>query len=179
MDEREKQHWRSLRRSRPREIVVPGPGQESVWDYPRPPRLEASRRRVRVELGGRILAASHRALRVCETASPPAYYVPPEDVRAGSLLPALHHSDCEWKGAARYWNVRLGARIVSNVAWSYPAPEAGFEALRDHLAFHPGRVDGCFLDGVRVTPQAGEFYGGWITAEIVGPFKGGPGSEGW
>lgn len=179
MDEREKRYWRGLQRGRPREILTPGPGQESVWDYPRPPRLERSRRRIRVELGGRILAASGRALRVCETASPPVYYVPPEDVLAGALLPDSHRSHCEWKGAARYWNARLGSRRIAQVAWSYPAPDAGFEALRDHLAFYPGRVDGCFLDGVRVTPQAGRFYGGWITPEIVGPFKGSPGSEGW
>jgi len=132
-----------------------------------------------VELGGRIVAASSRALRVCETASPPVYYVPPEDVQAAALWPASHRSFCEWKGTARYWDARIGSLRIARVAWSYPSPDTGFEALRDHLAFYPGRVDGCFLDGVRVTAQAGGFYGGWITPEIVGPFKGGPGSEGW
>jgi len=179
VDEREKRHWRGLRRGRPEQPATPGPGQESVWDYPRPPRLEPARRRVRVELGDEIVADSTRALRVCETASPPVYYVPAEDVRMAFLEPSDERSFCEWKGAARYWNLRVGGRIVPAAAWSYPTPDAGFAELRNALAFYPGRVDGCFLDDERVRPQAGEFYGGWVTDEIVGPFKGEPGTEGW
>jgi uncharacterized protein (DUF427 family) len=168
--------------------VEPGPGQESVWDYPRPPRVEASRRRVRVELGGRVIAESDRALRVCETASPPVYYVPREDVLPGVLEDSDTTTFCEWKGRARYFSARLdgldgldgpGGRLVPDVAWGYPRPEPGFEALRDHVAFYPGRVDACWLGEERVAPQAGPFYGGWVTAEIVGPYKGEPGTEGW
>ncbi len=177
--EAERRHWRSVRRGRPREVVAPGPGQESVWDYPRPPRVEPATRPVRVELGGVVLAASPRALRVLETASPPVYYVPAEDVRREHLEPSSHQSFCEWKGVARYWSARVGDRFVPEVAWSYPTPDPGFEALRDCIAFYPGRVDACFLGDERVTPQAGSFYGGWVTSAIVGPFKGEPGTEGW
>jgi len=179
VDEREKQHWRTLRRGGPARPTVPGPGQESVWDYPRPPRLEPARRTVRVVLAGAVVAESARALRVCETASPPVYYLPPEDVRRDRLEPSRRRSFCEWKGEACYWSLRVGERFVPDAAWSYPTPDPDFVALRDHLAFYPGRVDGCFLDGERVRPQAGDFYGGWVTDEIVGPFKGEPGTEGW
>jgi len=179
VDERERRFWRTRRRGRPERPPPPGPGQESVWDYPRPPRLERARRTVRVELAGEVVAESTRALRVCETASPPVYYVPPEDVRRECIEPSERRSYCEWKGAAVYWDVRVGERLVRDAAWSYPEPDAPFAALRDHLAFYPGRLDGCFLDGERVRPQAGDFYGGWVTDEIVGPFKGEPGTEGW
>jgi len=179
MDASEKRYWRTKPRGRPAERVAPGPGQESVWDYPRPPRLEPERRRVRVVLGGEVLAESDRALRVCETASPPTVYVPREDVRVERLEPSARRSFCEWKGEARYWSARAGECRVADVAWSYPRPEPGFEALRDHLAFYPARVDACFLDDEAVEAQAGRFYGGWVTREIVGPFKGEPGTEGW
>jgi uncharacterized protein (DUF427 family) len=179
LDEAEKRHWRGLRRARPRDVVRPGPGQESVWDYPRPPRVERVGKPVRVEWAGETVARSDRALRVCETASPPVYYVPAEDARTDLLEPSGRRSYCEWKGAARYWSLRVGDRVAADAAWSYPEPDAGFEALRDHLAFYPGRVDACFVGDERVTPQAGEFYGGWITRDVVGPFKGEPGTEGW
>jgi uncharacterized protein (DUF427 family) len=156
-----------------------GPGEESVWDYPRPPRLEPERREVRVELAGQVIARSRRALRVCETAGPPTIYVPPEDVRMELLEPSAQGSFCEWKGAARYFSVRVGERLARDAAWSYPEPRPPYEALRDRLAFYPGRVDACFLADERVEPQPGRFYGGWITREIRGPFKGEPGSEGW
>jgi uncharacterized protein (DUF427 family) len=135
--------------------------------------------RVRVEVGGVALADSVRAVRVCETASPPTYYIPPADVRLDWLEPAGGASWCEWKGAARYWTVRAGERRLVRAAWSYADPSPGYEALRDHLAFYPGRVDGCFVGDERVEPQPGGFYGGWITARVVGPFKGEPGTEWW
>lgn len=178
MDEAEKRYWRTLRRGRPAERVAPGPGQESVWDYPRPPRLEPATRRVRIAVVGREVARSERALRVCETASPPVYYVPPEDVDRAVLVPSDRTSFCEWKGRARYWSVRAEGRVVADAAWSYPQPDAGFEPLRDFLAFYPGRVE-AWLGEERVRPQAGDFYGGWVTSEIVGPFKGEPGTERW
>jgi uncharacterized protein (DUF427 family) len=151
---------------------------ESVWGYPRPPALVPCERRVRVLLGAVTVADSRRALRVLETASPPTIYVPPEDVRTDLLRPTRRSSACEWKGAARYWDVVTGGRTVREAAWGYPDPVAAYAALRDHLAFYPGRL-ACFLDAERVRPQDGDFYGGWITDEIQGPFKGAPGTLGW
>lgn len=179
LENSERERWRRIPRARPRHITRPGPGQESVWDYPRPPRLEREARRVRVELAGVVLADTVRAWRVCETASPPTYYVPPDDARMDLLTPSAHTSFCEWKGSARYWALRVGERVVPEAAWSYPRPEPEFAEIRDHLAFYPGRVDACFVGEHRVTPQPGSFYGGWVTPDVVGPFKGEPGSEGW
>ena len=159
--------------------IEPGPGQESVWDYPRPPRVEPSRRHVRVVFAGRTIAESDRALRVLETAGPPVYYVPPEDVRTDLLRPAPGITVCEWKGNARYHDVVVGDRVAGRAAWTYAAPNPGYEAIAGHVAFYPGRVDGAFLDDERVRPQPGEYYGGWITEDIVGPFKGEPGTETW
>jgi uncharacterized protein (DUF427 family) len=152
---------------------------ESVWDYPRPPRLEASRRRVRVEFAGEVIAETTRAYRVLETSHPPVYYIPPEDVRSESLRPSRRHSFCEWKGRASYYDLVVGEREVRDAAWYYPEPTSRFAAIRDYVAFYPSRVDAAFVDGEQVRPQAGDFYGGWITAEIEGPFKGGPGTAGW
>ncbi|HJP66138.1 MAG TPA: DUF427 domain-containing protein [Actinomycetota bacterium] len=159
--------------------IEPKPGQESVWDYPRPPRVEPSRRRVRVLLGGVALADSTRALRVLETAGPPTYYLPPEDVRRDLLQPAVGQTICEWKGVASYLHATVGDRIARKAAWTYPDPKDGYERIRDHISFYPGRVDGCYLDDEPVRPQPGRYYGGWITDDIVGPFKGEPGSETW
>ena len=159
--------------------VVPGPGQESVWDYPRPPRLEASDRHVCVELDGVRLADSRAALRVLETSHPPVYYLPPTDVRMDLLRPSARRSFCEWKGEAIYYDALVEGRTVSDAAWSYLHPVARFAGLADHIAFYPGKMDACILDGERVQPQPGDFYGGWITSHVVGPFKGGPGSWGW
>jgi len=175
----ERAYWRGLPRRRPAGVVQPGPGQESVWDYPRPPRVEPARRRVRVEFAGAVMAESDRALRVCETAGPPVYYVPRADVRAEILVPSGRTSLCEWKGRARYWSVRVGERGAEDAAWEYPEPDPDYAALRDHLAFYPGRVDACWLDDERAVPQPGDFYGGWITSDVVGPFKGTPGTEDW
>lgn len=159
--------------------IEPGPGQESVWDYPRPPRIEPSRRLMTVRFGGVEIARSQRALRVLETASPPTYYVPPDDVRTDLLWPAEGSTWCEWKGKASYFDVVVEGRVARRAAWSYPDPNPRFASLEDYLAFYPGRVDSCYLDGELVTPQAGDFYGGWITAEIVGPMKGEPETESW
>ena len=177
--ERERLHWRNAVRVRPERIAVAGPGRESVWDYPRPPRLERVSARVRVEFAGVVLAESDRALRVCETSSPPAYYVPPEDLRRDLLEPSEHSSLCEWKGVAQYWSVRVGDRVSHDAAWCYPDPDPTYAALRHHLAFHAGRVDRCSVGGVRVTAQPGGYYGGWITPDLLGPFKGEAGSERW
>jgi uncharacterized protein (DUF427 family) len=149
------------------------PGEESVWDYPRPPRIAPDSRHVLVMAPDGVLADSRRALRVLETASPPTFYVPLSDVKAERLVAVPGASWCEWKGRARYWSIGSGA-----VAWSYDDPLPGFEALRDHVGFYPGRL-ACFVDGTRVAAQPGGFYAGWITPEIVGPWKGEPGTEDW
>ncbi len=166
-------------RERPARVVVPREGQESVWAYPRPPRVEPEERTVRVELAGVVLASSTRALRVLETSSPPTIYVPVADVKIGCLRPMPGRTLCEWKGLAEYWEAHVSGRRSEAVGWSYPRPFPEYEVLREHLAFFPGRVDGCWLGAERVRPQFGEYYGGWITEEVVGPFKGEPGSERW
>ncbi len=152
---------------------------ESVWDYPRPPALVPCGRRVRIELGGVVIAESSSALRVLETSHPPTVYVPPQDIAAGALRPAAGSSFCEWKGDAHYYDVIGGPREERRAAWAYAAPVARYAALRDHVAFYPSRMDACWLDEERVLSQEGDFYGGWITAELQGPFKGGPGTRGW
>ncbi len=152
---------------------------ESVWDYPRPPALEACTRRVRVELGGQTIADSRAALRILETSHPPTIYIPPADFVAGCLQPAAGSSLCEWKGLASYFDVVAGDRRAERCAWAYPDPVKRYAALRDHVAVYPGRMDACWLDDELVRSQEGDFYGGWITDEIRGPFKGAPGTFGW
>jgi uncharacterized protein (DUF427 family) len=152
---------------------------ESVWDYPRPPRVEESALRVRVICNGEVIADSVRACRVLETSHPPVYYIPPQDVRMEYLHPSSRRSLCEFKGMAHYWRVQVNDRNVVDAAWSYPSPRRGYEGIRDYIAFYPSRVDACYVDGERVQPQPGDFYGGWITSEVEGPFKGSPGTEGW
>ena len=151
--------------------IKPGPGQESVLEYPRPPRVEPSPRRVRVMVDGELIADSTRAVRVLETSHPPVWYIPPEDVRMGMLDNSTTSTFCEWKGTATYWTLKIEGRTVEDIAWSYEQPTPDFESLRGHLAFYPSRVDACYIDDELVTPQPGDFYGGWITSEIVGPFK--------
>lgn len=164
---------------RPKGATVPGPGQESVWDYPRPPIVVADGRRVRVEVGGEVVADTVRAVRVLETAGAPCWYLPPEDVRTDLLRPATGTTVCEWKGVANYLDVVVGDRVARRAAWTYRDPNPGYEELRDRIAFYAGRVDAAWVDGIRVQPQPGHFYGGWITPEITGPTKGEPGTEGW
>jgi uncharacterized protein (DUF427 family) len=153
---------------------------ERVWDYPRPPAVVACERRVRIELGGQALADSGRALRVLETSHPPTIYIPASDVclelvDASGVLSTW----CEFKGAARYVDAVVGRRRTRSVGWTYPNPSAAYGALRDHIAFYPGRVDGAWLDDELVEAQASDFYGGWITADLIGPFKGPVGTLGW
>lgn len=157
----------------------PKAGQESVWDYPRPPRLEASSKHLSVVFAGVTVAETRRALRVLETSHPPVYYFPPEDVQQGILEATSRTTVCEFKGRASYWSLNVGGRRSDAAAWSYPHPAKGFETLAGYLAFYPGRVDSCWVDGERVEEQAGDFYGGWITGDISGPFKGEPGTWGW
>lgn len=175
----EVEKWRSFRRERPQRIVTPGPGQESVWDYPRPPRVEPITKHIRIEFAGIVLADSRQLFRVIETAGPPVYYLPRQDIQMAYLEPSRQKALCEWKGISRYWSARVADRVAENVAWSYPEPWDGFRAIKDHLAFRAGPMDRCLVDGQLVTPQPGKYYGGWITPDIVGPFKGEPGSERW
>ncbi len=152
---------------------------ESVWQYPRPPALEPCARRVRIELGGRVIADSSAALRILETSHPPTIYVPPGDIDAACFESAAGRSFCEWKGVAAYLDVVAGERREPAAAWTYHEPVQPYAALRDHVAVYPGRMDACWLDDERVSSQEGDFYGGWITGDISGPFKGVPGSSGW
>ena len=153
---------------------------EDVWQYPRPPALVACERRVRIELGGTVVVDSAHALRVLETSHPPTIYVPPTDITDGALRPvAGKRSFCEWKGDASYYDVLGGERTETAAAWTYHEPVARYAALRDHVCFYPSRMDACWLDDERVLSQAGDFYGGWITQDLQGPFKGGPGTLGW
>jgi uncharacterized protein (DUF427 family) len=155
------------------------PGQESVWDYPRPPRVENCARRIRVIFDGIVIADSTNSKRLLETSHPPVYYIPPEDVRMELLVKSPHNSFCEWKGAASYYSIKTEKRSVEDTAWCYHSPNPAYAVIKDHLAFYASRVDECFVDEERVEAQSGDFYGGWITKNIVGPFKGEPGSWGW
>jgi uncharacterized protein (DUF427 family) len=169
--------WKYTGRKRPGFAAAPGPDQESVWDYPRPPRLVTDGRRVEVYHGEQEIAASSQTFRVLETASPPTFYIPPDDVNRERLAPAPGRSVCEWKGTAKYW--RLASQPETGiVGWSYPDPTPAFERIRDYIAFYPARL-ACLVAGERVRPQPGRFYGGWVTGEIVGPFKGEPGTGHW
>jgi uncharacterized protein (DUF427 family) len=157
----------------------PGPGQESVWDYPRPPRVEPSHERVEVWLGEVRIAASTRSLRVLETSHPPTYYLPVDDFQPGALLATEGSSWCEFKGRATYFDVHGSDAVAPRAAWSYPTPSPGFERIAGYVAVMPGAMERCTVDGEVVRAQEGGFYGGWITARVVGPFKGGPSSLGW
>ena len=156
-----------------------GPGQESVWNYPRPAIAEPTDANILIEHEGRIVASTSSAIRTLETSHPPSYYIPPADIAPGVLRRAAGSSFCEWKGAAVYWDVVIGGAVIPRVGWSYPDPTAPFAVLRDHVAFYAAPFDRCSVDGETVTPQPGEFYGGWITGKLAGPFKGIPGSRFW
>ncbi|HEU5481361.1 MAG TPA: DUF427 domain-containing protein [Candidatus Tumulicola sp.] len=159
--------------------VEPGPGQESAWDYPRPPRLEVARARLRVVLGGVTIADTTAGVRILETSHPPNYYFPRADVRADALQREAGSSWCEWKGQAHYYTVRAGDRLERRAAWSYAKPNPAYRELAGMVAFYPALMDACFVDDELVRAQPGGFYGGWITNDVVGPFKGAPGSHGW
>lgn len=152
---------------------------EDVWSYPRPPALQPVPQPLRIVFAGRTIAATDHAFRVLETSHPPVYYLPPDAFAGCTLSPVAGTSVCEWKGAARYWSIRAGDRVAQRCAWSYPHPTPAFDRLRDHLAVYAGAMEACFVGEEQVTPQPGGFYGGWVTSNLKGPFKGGPGSMGW
>jgi uncharacterized protein (DUF427 family) len=156
-----------------------GPGQESVWDYPRPPRVEPSHEHVEVVLGGQVVARSDTSWRVLETSHPPTYYLPRTAFAPGVLREAEGATWCEWKGEASYFDLVAGGAVAGSAAWTYVEPGEGFEAIAGAVAVTPLLVEQCTVDGEVVDPQPGGFYGGWITSRVVGPFKGGPGTQGW
>ncbi len=156
-----------------------GPGQQSVWSYPRPAVAEPSPRHLEIVHRGVTIADTRKAIRTLETSHPPSYYFPPTDIAPSVLRRTPRRSVCEWKGGAIYFDVLVGGETLREAAWSYPDPNPAFRSLRDHVAFYAWPFDGCFVDGERVTPQPGNFYGGWITSDVVGPFKGAPGTKFW
>ncbi|MGF1461937.1 MAG: DUF427 domain-containing protein [Maricaulaceae bacterium] len=178
-------HWRNTPRERPPKdrIVTPGPGQESVWDFPRPPRVEPVSEPVRVVFADCEIARSAQALRVVETAGAPCYYLPPEDVDPDVLRPTDRWTVCEWKGLARYWDVVVGKRTAAEAAWAYPDPfddlPEDYPRLAGFYAFYPARMDACFIGAEQIVPQPGGYYGGWVSTNLTGPIKGAPGSARW
>ena len=152
---------------------------ESVWDYPRPPRVEDSPRHIQAIFNGLTIADSTRTKRVLETSHPPTYYFPPEDVRTEYFVSSPRRTICEWKGQAVYYGITVGERTAENAAWSYPEPVAAFESIRGYVAIYPHEMDACLVDGEKAEPQPGGFYGGWVTSDLIGPFKGHPGTMGW
>ncbi|MBW4559717.1 MAG: DUF427 domain-containing protein [Mojavia pulchra JT2-VF2] len=159
--------------------IEPSPGQESVWDYPRPPRLEETNKHIEIIFNEVKIVDTHNAKRVLETSHPPVYYIPPADIKMEYLFLTPQSSFCEWKGRAGYYTLRVGDKEVENAGWFYPNPTSNFASLKDHIAFYAHIMDACYVDGEKVQPQPGNFYGGWITSDIVGPFKGSPGTWGW
>jgi uncharacterized protein (DUF427 family) len=163
----------------PPQRIPPQLGQESVWDYPRPPRLEKVNSRLQIIVNGQTIADTNTGYRVLETSHPPVYYLPPTDVEMQYVQVTERSSFCEWKGNAFYYHVLIGDRRIENAAWAYPTPTKDFQPIANYLAFYAQLMDECYVNGELVTPQPGGFYGGWITKNIVGPFKGSPGSWGW
>jgi uncharacterized protein (DUF427 family) len=159
--------------------IKPAPGQESVWDYPRPPRLEDTDKHIQIIFNNVIIVDTHSAKRLLETSHPPSYYIPPQDIKMEYLHKTPQSSFCEWKGVAGYYTIRVGEREAPNAAWFYPQPTPEFASLQDYVAFYVHFMDDCYVNGEKAQPQPGNFYGGWITSDIVGPFKGVPGSWGW
>jgi uncharacterized protein (DUF427 family) len=176
--ERRRGAWRWRGQERPPFADLPRAGQESVWDYPRPPRVVDDSREIVIRWGTVEIARSQRALRILETGHPPSFYLPWDDVARQHLQPGSGTSICEWKGPARYWSLVHGGSRLTNVAWSYPAPWPGAAAIAECVAFYPASLQ-CTVGGAVVTPQPGGFYGGWITPELAGPFKGAAGTTGW
>ena len=155
------------------------PAVENVWDYPRPPAIVPSGEHVTVELGGVVIADATSSFRICETSHPPTYYLPINSFAEGVLRPIDGSTWCEWKGAAAYFDVVTDERTIAAGAWTYPTPTAQYRDLVDHVAIYPGKVDRCTVDDEVVQAQDGDFYGGWITSRVTGPFKGAPGTMGW
>ena len=152
---------------------------ENVQSYPRPPAIEPVAQRILIRLGGAVVADSTRALRVLETHHAPTYYLPPDDIVPGALVRTHRRSSCEWKGLAHYFDVHAGALVEPDAAWGYDTPSVAFGAIAGYVAFYAGRMDACWVGDELVVPQPGGFYGGWVTADVAGPFKGIPGSQGW
>lgn len=159
--------------------IEPKAGQESVWNYPRPPKLKRTNKHLKIILGGETIAETNRAFRVLETSHPPVYYFPLEDVRTEFMTETANSSFCEWKGRAGYYTIEVGGKRVENAAWFYREPTESFAEIKNYIAFYPSKMDACYADDELVETQEGDFYGGWITSEIVGPFKGGAGTWGW
>lgn len=170
--------WKYTGKERPPFADEPKEGEESVWDYPRPPITDPDSRHILVKAEGGTLAETDRAVRVLETASPPTFYIPPDDINRDLLEKASGTSFCEWKGRASYWNVTVDGHNITKAAWSYHNPSERFKEIDGYFSFYPALVD-CYVDGENVIPQPGGFYGGWVTSEIVGPVKGEPGTGGW
>lgn len=169
-------HWRG--QARPPFAQTPQTGQTSVWDFPRPPQLALDTREVVIHWGELEVARTRRAIKVLETSHPPSFYLPLADVAVSLLQQHAGNSFCEWKGPAKYWSLVNGADRLDGIAWTYPRPLPGADALAACIAFYPADLS-CTVDGARVRPQPGGFYGGWITPELTGPFKGDPGSSSW
>jgi uncharacterized protein (DUF427 family) len=159
--------------------IEPLDGQESVWDYPRPPGLEKTNKHLKIIFNDTVIAETNRAFRVLETSHPPVYYLPPEDVKMEFLTEAGGSSFCEWKGRAGYYDLKVGEKTVKNAGWFYSNPTKTFAEIKDFIAFYPSKMDECYVNDELVQSQEGDFYGGWITSDIVGPFKGGAGTWGW
>lgn len=159
--------------------IEPKDGQESVWDYPRPPRVEPTAKRVRVIFNGVVIADTTRAMRVLETSHPPSYYIPQADIQMQYFSKTPRKTVCEFKGQASYWTITVAEKQSQNACWGYEHPVKGYEAITGYIAFYPSRMDACFVGDEQVIAQEGDFYGGWITSDIVGPFKGGVGTWGW
>ena len=170
--------WKYDGTERPDFAKEPGPGEESVWDYPRPPELVNDSRIVEVKWLNQRIAKTTTSVRVLETASPPTFYLPPDDVKTGLLEKAPGSSYCEWKGRATYWNISVDGNTLEKAAWSYENPTSGFKVIAGYFSFYPGKLE-CYVDNIRVKPQPGGFYGGWMTPEITGPVKGESGTGGW
>lgn len=170
--------WQFTGTHRPSFAIKTKPGEESVWDYPRPPACVPDGRKVIVRHGNQIIAETLKAIRVLETASPPTFYIPANDINLDSLVQSSGSSFCEWKGNATYWSLKTDDQQIKNVGWSYNSPSKHFAAIKNHFSFYPALLE-CTVNGETVRPQPGGFYGGWVTDEIVGPYKGEPGTSGW
>ena len=170
--------WKFTGKKRPDNAIEPCEGQESVWDYPRPPICAEDSRAVVVRLGELIVARTTDAIRVLETASPPTFYIPKTDINFDLLIKTSGSSFCEWKGAATYWSVDADGQFIKDVGWSYETPSTRFASIQGYLSFYPARLE-CTVAGELVRPQPGGFYGGWVTDEIIGPYKGESGTSGW
>lgn len=161
------------------EPIPPQPGQESVWDYPRPAVLEDTDKQIEIVFNDIVIVKSDRVKRVIETSHPPSYYIPAEDIKLEYFSQTPHRTFCEWKGWASYYQIRVNDKQVNNAAWRFSQPSPNFSAIADHYSFYPSLMDACYVNGELVTPQPGNFYGGWITSDVVGPFKGEPGTMFW